>query len=74
MERKIDTLRAMMNRGDWNGALRLASTFARLGTHRTAIIRGHEAFTNPRFYESIHKNPDALIAEGIAALKARYQQ
>lgn len=73
MERKIDILKHFMETEDWRSALCLASTFARLGKERAAIIRGHEAYSNPRFWQSLHKDPDNLISEGIAALKARYR-
>jgi len=71
-EKKIVTLRRHMARGDWRMALRLAASFGQLGAHKAAIKRAHEAYTNGDFYRQIGKDPDALIAEGIAALKDRY--
>ena len=74
MIRKIDLLRDAMNAGEWKKALSIAAKFPRLGTQRTQILRGHEAYTNPRFYAQIGKDPEHLIAEGIAALKERYSE
>lgn len=70
--KKIDALRALMATGAWTKALALAARFPELGEHRDAIKRGHEAGAHPRFYTSLGKDPAALVAEGIAALKARY--
>jgi hypothetical protein len=70
--KKIEILRGLMARGDWQGALRLAAKFPRLGEHKARIERGWEAIQRPDFYRQIGRNPDALIADGIAALKERY--
>jgi hypothetical protein len=70
--KKIEILRAHMAAGEWQKALALAARFQQLGAHRDQIKRAHEAHTNARFYAQIGKDPAALIAEGIAALKARY--
>ena len=70
--KKIDTLRAFMAAGNWPSALGLAAKFPRLGEHKTAITRAWEAIQRPEFYRAIGKNPDALVNEGIAALKERY--
>ena len=70
--RKIDTLRRLIAAGDWRRALRLAAAFPRLGDHAVAIRRGWSAASNPDFYRQIGKNPDALVAAGIAALRERY--
>lgn len=70
--KKIDSLRAHAARGEWREALRLAASFQDLGAERAEIKRAHEAHTNARFYEQLGKDPQALIAAGIAALKTRY--
>ena len=69
---KLSRLCDFMAAGDWPAALRLAATFPRLGDHRDAITRGREACARPDFYRQIGKDPDALVAAGVAALKARY--
>jgi hypothetical protein len=69
---KLSQLKAAAAAGDWALALRIASRFSELGEHKATIKRAHEAHANARFYRSLGKNPDALIAEGVDALKARY--
>lgn len=71
-EKKIDVLRAHMAAGRWREALALAARFPRLGEHKAAIVRGHEAHSHPRFYASLGRDPDLLQAIGRAALEARY--
>lgn len=73
MTTKLDKLKARAEAGDWKGALAIAARFPELGEHKAAIVRAHEAGHNPGFYRQIGKNPDDLIAGGIAALKARYR-
>jgi hypothetical protein len=70
--KKIDLLRAAMETNDWKKALSIAAKFPRLGIYKERIIRGHEAYVNPRFYAQIGKDPRNLIDEGIEALKKRY--
>lgn len=61
-----------MTAGRWREALALAARFPRLGDHKAAIVRGHEAYAHPRFYESLGRDPLTLQAAGRAALEARY--
>lgn len=72
METKLAKLKAAAASGDWRLALRIAARFQDLGDHKAEIKRGHEAFENARFYRQLGRDPDALIDQGIAALKARY--
>lgn len=72
MEPKLSYLRKCAADSDWQGALRIAAKFQNLGEHKAAIKRAHEAFSNARFYSQIGKDPDALIALGVAALRERY--
>ena len=69
---KLSQLKAAMRAGDWELALRLAARFPRLGDQAAAIQRAHEAYSNPRFYKQIGKNPEALKEAGKKALIARY--
>ena len=69
---KVEQLRAMMEAGDWRGALHMAAKFPRLGAHRDAIQRGWEALARPAFYRELGKDPDALVLAGIDALRERY--
>jgi hypothetical protein len=63
-----------MRAGDWQLALRLAARFPQLGEHAAAIVRGHEAYANPRFYLQLGEDLDVLKSEGKRALIARYQK
>ena len=72
MERKIDQLIAAMRGGDYRAALRVAARFPRLGEHRDAIVRGWQALQTPEFYREIGRDPEALVASGVAALQERY--
>jgi hypothetical protein len=72
--KKIDVLRAHMAAGEWREAVALASTFGRLGGEKRAIMGAREAFARPEFQRQLGKNPDELIAAGVAALKLRYSQ
>lgn len=59
-------------RNDGCEALRLAAAFPHLGTHKDAIQRGWQACSRPDFYRQIGKDPEQLIAVGVAAVRARY--
>jgi len=70
---KLSTLREHMEAGRWRDAIRLAARFPQLGDQRGAILDAQMAYTNPEFARGIRKDPEQLIAAGIAALRARYQ-
>ena len=70
--KKIDQLAAMMQRGDWHAAIKFAAKFPRLDKHRDAILSASSALLSPCFYQSMGKDVDAIVAEGVAALKERY--
>lgn len=72
METKISQLKTAAAKGDWTTALRIAARFPQLGEHGPRIVRAHEAGHNARFYRQLGKDPEALIADGVAALKERY--
>lgn len=71
-ERKLDTLHAAMRAGDWREAMRIAAAFPRLGDEKAAITRAWEAYQRPDFMRQLRRDPNALIAEGVAALRRRY--
>lgn len=70
---KLACLREVAARGDWLGALRIASRFADLGEHKAAIMRAQEAVLRPDFQRQLGRDPERLLAEGLAALRARYR-
>lgn len=72
MEKKVDTLRAHMRAGDWDAALKLAASFPRLGDDRGTILSAKDAVVHPRFTAQLGRDPAAVRAAGIEALRARY--
>lgn len=73
METKISKLKAAAASGNWAEALRIAARFPRLGEHGPIIIRAHEALHSAAFYRQLGRDPEALVAAGIEALKQRYR-
>lgn len=71
-DKPLARLRAMMAAGEWRKALALAAKWPELGAHRDAIQMAASAAANPRFYESLGKDPAVLAADGRIALIARY--
>ena len=69
---KLAHVKAAMRAGDWQKALRIAARFPRLGTHRAAIVRAHEAYSNPRFYFQLGYDLTELKAAGRLALISRF--
>lgn len=69
---KISILREHMAAGRWREAIRLAARFPRLGEERGAILDAHGAYTHPRFFRQIGRDPETLIAAGRGALVRRY--
>lgn len=65
-------VRALVEAGRFRDAIIRASKFADLGDHRDRILSAREAYQRPDFQKQLGKNPDALIADGIAALRERY--
>ena len=63
---------AALARHDGREALRLAAVLPHLGEHKEVITRGWAACQRPDFYRELGKDPEQLIAVGIAAVKARY--
>ena len=74
METKLAKLKAAAAANDWAGALAIAARFGRLGAEGPAIKRAHECMNGgARFYAQIGRDPEALIAAGVAALRSRYR-
>jgi hypothetical protein len=72
METKASQIRRAMAAQDWPLALRLAARLPRLDIHSAAIKRAHECAGNAAFYRQLGRDPEALIAAGIEALKDRF--
>ena len=73
MTTKIAKLREAAAAGRWIEALRMAARFPRLGDERTAILRAWNAHLRPEFYRQLRQDPEAVVAAGIAALRAKYR-
>jgi hypothetical protein len=71
-ESKLSKLRRCYAAGDDVGALRIAAKFQDLGPARDAILSAWGAIQNPRTYLQMRKDPEALIARGVAAIVQRY--
>lgn len=69
---KLAKLEGFMIDGDFRAALRLANSFPQLGEHKKEITTAWSALNNPDFYREIGRDPEALVAAGIAAIRARY--
>ena len=65
-------VRALIEAGRFREAIGRAAKFQDLGDHRGRILSAREAYERPDFQRQIGKNPDELIAAGIAALRERY--
>lgn len=70
---KLSAVKKAAESGDWCQAIILAAKFQDLGEQRNAILQAREAINRPDFQRQINRNPDALIAAGIEALKLRYK-
>ena len=64
----------MIAANDWTAAIKFAAKFPRLGSARDAILSAKDAIQNPNFYRQLRRDPDAVIAVGIAALVQQYQE
>lgn len=71
---KLARIRSAMRAGDWDGALKLASRFQRLGPQAKVIRRAANAINNQAFYEQLGHDVGKLRAEGIAALRERFSK
>lgn len=72
LDTQLSKLKALMAQGDYRAALKLAAGWPRLGAHKAPIERAWAALTNPEFYREIGKDPEALVAAGVAAIRERY--
>jgi len=69
---KTEALRAALREGREIDALRIAKGFRALGPHKAAIQRGWDAWQTPSFARALGRDPDRLVREAIAALRALY--
>lgn len=69
---KLSAVKADMAAQRWGDALLKAAKFADLGDEKAHILKAREALLRPVFQRQIGRDPDALIAAGVAALQRRY--
>lgn len=69
MQTKLAQLQAMMAAEDWKAALCLAGSWP---DACDAVRKGREGIMRPDFQRQLQRDPDALVAAGIEALKARF--
>lgn len=69
---KLSQIRAALAAGDNLRALSIAAKFPRLGEQKSRITRGHAAAQSPAFYRELGHDPDALVADAIAAMRERW--
>lgn len=67
-----EQIRIMLRAGAYRGAILMASKFDDLGEQRGRILSAREAYLRPDFQRAIKRDPEALIADGLAALQERY--
>lgn len=72
MKTKLSIIVDAARIGDWRTALKVAAKFPQLGDHKARITTAWAALNNAQFYREIQKDPEALVKDGIAALKERY--
>jgi len=70
----LETMRELIAKEDWTTAFRIASSFKNLGAQKARITRAWEVIQRPDFYRQIRKDPEAIIADGIAALRERFAE
>jgi len=73
MQKKIDVLRELASKNEWEAAIKLAGSFPRLGNEARTITRAKEAVLRPEFQIQMGRDPASLIAAGVDALKAKYR-
>lgn len=65
-------IRALLDAGRFREAIRQACKMRDLGSQKARIERAREAYERPEFQLALGKNPDALIADGVAAMRERF--
>ena len=69
---KLAQVRAHMAAGDMRAAILIAARFGELGQQKAAIQGAREAYLRPDFQKQLKRDPAALIAAGVAAMRERF--
>ena len=69
---KLSQVRDALAAGDVKKALRIAAKMGQLGDQAERITRAWNALTKPDFYRELGFDPDALVADGVVAMRERW--
>ena len=72
MQSKSSKIAAHLASGDTKRALAMASRFFDRSDETQLYKQAQAAANNPGFYRQIGKDPEAIVAEAIAHLQARF--
>jgi len=72
MRSKTDMIREAWGNGDRLGALRIAARFFDRSEATKVMQRGHQAAVHPEFFRQVGKSPEALTAEALRVLAAKF--
>jgi hypothetical protein len=72
LEPKLAKAKHAHDSGDLIGCLRIVAKFPRLGAEKIRIERAWSAHTNPEMYRAMGFDVAELVADGIAAIRAKY--
>jgi len=72
MRTKLAILKEHMAEGRHREAIAIAARFPRLGSEAVAIRRAAACILSPAIYREMGIHPDKAIADGLAAIKKRY--
>ena len=72
MQKKIDLLVSYMASKNYHKALKLASSFPRLGAEKIAITKAWAAKSNPDFYRQLGFDIDTTVNLGVIAITEKY--
>src|SRR5262245_12186093 len=73
MKAKLTQLREAWAAGDQIGALRIASRFSDRSPETKAFQRGWDAHSNPDFYRQLRRDPEAIVADALAAMARKFR-
>lgn len=73
MQSKVGQIREAWMRGDRIAALRVAAKFHDRSAETVAFKRGFDAMNHAAFYRQLGRDPDALVAEALNLLAAKFR-
>jgi hypothetical protein len=67
-----EQVRQLLRAGKLREAVCFAARFPQLGKQRDRILSAREAFNRPEFQRELGRDPEALIRDGVEALREKY--